>query len=442
MTFPSEAEATVSLQDYVDILQEREVYGQALDLQQIAARDALKGDRRTQGFAELDTIIASAGDALTEDAVADFLTSRIADFADAVGIPSRGFDSDMVELRKYWVDQGDTFNSRAPTYGTPAAGGGNVGDGVPLRITVGPDGENLEGIWAEAKALKIVGDQRVGGGTRHSELWRIDGAPVRDVIAESGSGLLIEDFKTFNPNDSTALLRNPSFSQYTGTAPTTGSPSTPTTTTDVTGWILSSTAAFRVDVDTVHDSMEGDTTPYSLQFVADGSLSQIIENNTGGDLEEFVPYPLEIEVYRKDAATGNFTITMGAVSQVFTVGSLTDNSWNTVKLDLDSDLYYKNFQEDLLDVVFTVDTLATGTIFIDSIRWGPATRVGGAWLRIPAGATPFRLGDTFGYTDSVSATRGEMVYWLVKRSGISRRLGYAYSVPTNNAGAETIGDHA
>lgn len=442
MAFPSEAQAKATLQDYVDILQELEVYGNALDTQDAAARDAIKGDRRTAGLASLDVFKGFVGSPLTEDQVVSFLTTPIADYADAIGETSRGFNEDLVKLREHWVENSDTFNSRGPTYGTPAAGGSNAGTGVPLRITVGPDGENLEGIWAETKKLKIIGDQRIGGAKRHSEIWQIDGAPVRSVIDESGSGLDINDFKTFNPNDSSDLLRNPSFSIYTGTPPATSSPSTPTTTTDVTGWILSSTAAFRIDLDTVHDSMEGDTTPYSLQFVSDGSLSQIIENNTAATLSEFVPYPFEIEVYRKDAATGNFTIAMGAVSQVFTIGSLTDNAWNTVKLDLDEDLYYKNFQEDLLDVVLTVDTLATGTIFIDSIRWGPASRVGAAWLRIPAGATPFMRGDTFSYTDSVSGTRGEMVFWIVKRTGISRRLGYAFSLPTNNAGGETIGDHA
>ena len=122
------------------------------------------------------------------------------------------------------------------------------------------------------------------------------------------------------------------------------------------------------------------------------------------------------------------------------MSGLSNGAWNVVKLDLDSDLFYTNFKEDSLDIKFTLGSRTTGTLYIDDLLFGPMTMVDGLWYFLPGGSTSFLEGDVFTWTDSEGGTRGVLQYWLSYRTQLSESLGYAFSLPSDNGGSETISD--
>lgn len=384
-------------------------------------------------------------DMLSPAAVRQAIRGALTEWAIACGAPEGAaitLPQALSRIRDYMVANSKSLNAREFTRGAASAGGSNVGNGAVKRLTVDEDGFALEGSHAETKTLRCDFDQL--SVPKHKERFTVEGATAeRDFIEVLGSGIVSGDGATdflqcLTSDDSLPYLDNPTFSTFSGTQPTAGSETTPTATDSVTGWTLGNTAGARVSLDQAYRDFPTESQKYSVRFTADNSLTQTF-NTKNRTVPRKKPMYVQVAIYRKDAATGTLTITVGAQSQNFTIGSLANNAWNLCVLDLDKDLYHKNWKTNNATFSISTSSLATGTIYIDDVIFAPMTFVNGAWLAIVGGTTPFSRNDTFTLADTVNATRGILSYWIHHRSGLCLAEP-GFGLPVNASGTETEAD--
>ena len=113
---------------------------------------------------------------------------------------------------------------------------------------------------------------------------------------------------------------------------------------------------------------------------------------------------------------------------------IANTNWNVLQFTIDKNLYYRNWKEDAPDIEIEVVNLNTGTLHIDDAIFAPWTAIDGTWWWLAGGATHFLHRDVATAADSgPTAATSEMMY----------AADYAqlpHSLPSNNAGAETITD--
>lgn len=440
-------QAIAELKATIHQLEELEVYCNTASSGFLALDDAI--DAAAIYEFSKDTLSRPAADRaaintiFTPGAIAARLAGPLRNLAMAIGVPDVDPATILVRWRDYMLFTAapiDTINSREITHATPAAAVGNTGNGVINRLVVDEDGYELEHTHIEAKRCECIVDQNLGD--KHEETFLFRGAEAeKDLILVAGSGSQ-RTMNCFSARTSQALLINPSFSEFSGTAPTAGTPSTPATTTSVTGWVLDTAANYRVGIDTpaVYRDFVGDATPKWLKLTANGTVSQILDDNRRPKLKLNTPYYLQVAVYRESSADGTLTIHCGSQSQAFTISGFSNNAWSIYRLTLDKDLYYKNFKEADLDIKFVWASRTVGNIYLDDVIFAEMIPWDGTWYAPVGGSTAFLAGpegrgDTFTWTDTAAATRGIIQYWLW-RSGL---VGVPFSLP-GVAAAETIVD--
>ena len=250
----SVAEAQAQIVALADLLNEVELFGSTnspnLVGLETAIVDIVRGPAAGAIIAAARAPSNAVESLISPAAVRAAFTPALQDMAEAISVPDRGFERNMVEWRDYLRAESDSVNSRDFTLGSFSAGGGNTGNGVPLRLAVDDAGEPLEGQFAEARSLTCIRDQ--GSANEFEEVFRFQGANRgRGWLDVAGSGT-DREIRCYHAGDTGSFVLNPSWSTVNGTQPSAGSPVTPSATTDVTGWVLSTAANFRVDVDTVY----------------------------------------------------------------------------------------------------------------------------------------------------------------------------------------------
>lgn len=393
------------------------------------------GDYQSAVIAGVDSLRARLSSMLEPAAVRAAIAGPLAEMMAAINVPERGpVDVALFRLKEYMIGLGtdDTVNAREFTRGSASAGGSNVGTGTINRLNVDEDGYPLEASHAEVKTFECVQDQNQV--ELHEEVFEVRGEKSEpDRLLVDGSGIRTR-IPCISHRSTQAILANPSFSQFSGTQPSAGSESTPAATDSVTGWVVTTIAAARVSVDTVYRDLVGETHKHALRFTANNKIVQTLSEQRRARLSTSRPYYVQVAIYRESSCDGTLTIRWGANTQAFTVSNLNSGAWNVVRLDLDKDLYYKNFKESGFTFEIELGSRTTGSIYIDDVIIAPMSLIDGTFYAIVGSPTAFLLRDVFTVTDSHSATRGKIQYWLAFRSGVG------LSLPAVTAGAETIAD--
>lgn len=345
-----------------------------------------------------------------------------------------GSDVQMLRaIRKYMVANAQTINSRGMTLNSPSADGGNAGSGTILRVTVDKDGNPLEGTGAEAKQAICTQDAQ-SGARKGAEVFRFTGSPAgEDNLSWEGSGFSA-DVPTAHPLTS-RIIKNPSFDTNGASSDNTA----PSSTTAITGWTIGSSAsnfALRSASGYYYATYPGaPSTLWGLEFTASDSISQIIADvNPGVSFDPATPYFCGLRWKRKSSATGTLTLNLGASNASATIGSATNDVWNHLYIALGTGNYLQNFNEESLDLLIDVSTLATGTVVVDHLVCAPMVNVDGTYY-LPIGAdTPFLRDDLFTWTDTDGGTRAILSYLLWLAYGADGWL------PSDNGGTETVSD--
>lgn len=435
----SRANAITLWKTVTSLLDETEKYAHTnatnnFDAKNDAINAANLGDYQATVAAGINALRASYNAMLTPDAVRNALLGPFVELAAAINAPERG--PLEVLIKRFYDDciaaaPDDTINAREFTRGSASAGGANVGNGTIKRVTVDEYNYPLECSHAETKTYECVQDQNQVD--KHEEVFEIRGAkPEPDLLNVVGSGTRMR-LAALSTRNTQAILTNPTFSQVSGTQPSAGSEQTTSATDSLTGWVITTAASAKTSVDVVYRDLVGETKKYSLRFTGNNKIVQTLADQRRARLSTTVPYYVQVAIYRESSCDGTLTIRWGANTQTYSVSGLSNGAWNICRLDLDSDLYYKNFKEDGFTFEIELSSRTTGTIYIDDVIIAPMALVDGAFVAIIGGATPFMIKDTFTVADTESATRGKLQYWLW-------RTGLGISLPAVTAAAETIAD--
>ena len=344
-----------------------------------------------------------------------------------MAVPETDVDSLFVRFYDYCITNSKNVNSRDITFGSVSSVTG-TGNGTIHRCTADDTGNSIESITPEAIIAECVADQN-SGAIKHQETFQFRGAsPSRDFVLVTGSGAKA-NINAVSAKDSLRLLSNPSFSQYSGTAAATSTPSDPTA---ITNWTVSDIADFQADIDVAYRGFDGDSSPTALRFQDNATCSQILADTTRARLNPNVPYFLQVAVYRESNCDGSVILRMGATNRTVAMSSLSNGAWNlvTVTSSPDSTNYLKSFNEDSLDIKFELTSRTTGSLLIDDVIFAPMTNFAGTFYIVVGGSTAFLRDDKLNWTDS--ETGAVVQYWLY-RAG----LGY---LPSDNSGSETITD--
>jgi len=323
---------------------------------------------------------------------------------------TKGSPLAMLEaVRQYMVDNNEHIRARGMTLGTPSAGG--VGDGILDRVTVDKDGFPLDCTGAEAKTATCKKDA-TSGARKGEELWTFEGAAAADDNLEwRGSSLLVQGVRTAHPA-SGKILRNASFDTHDASADNTA----PSSTTSMSAWVLSAAASFK------HRSAAGyyfatypgaPETLWGLEIVASGTATQNVnDENAGAVFSQVAPYWVGIRWKRLASATGTLKLKLGSQEVTVDVSTGANGTWNLLKLPLDKNLYFQNFNEAALDLVITMDTLAVGTVVVDHLIVQEMVDVDGTFYLPVGGDDPFLVDDEFTWTDADGGTRAIFAFLL------------------------------
>lgn len=400
-----------------------------------AAKDWILQDRRRIA-AVLDRANVRAG-------LEPYLRQMAIAINAAQAAETAGLDDIWEKLYDYMVANSQTVNSAEFSYGSPSAGGSNVGTGSLVRLTEDEQGYDLEGWWPDTYTATCEEDARQTG-RAHDERFRIEGlAPASDALKRTGSGLDSGLIAGANGNVSARYVRNPSFDRFTGSA-VAGAPAVPTALDAWSGY--SSLSNFQNDLDITYRATPGASTSASIRFLTNETLEQDLVAVNGTRIDLDTPYYVDVAVYRRDSCDGTLTLALGGVSRAVTMTTLNDTAWNIVRLVATpgANCWARNFNANSLTLSFVLSARTTGSLHLDDITFAPFTRIGagndtrrgrgamGTYVVFRGGATPWVAGDTYSFADTVGGTRAVNQHWF----GWGER-GY---LPHTTGGTETWAD--
>lgn len=343
-------------------------------------------------------------------------------------------------LKEYMDANSLSINSRGMTFGSISAGGGNTGDGEVVRVTVDPEGNTLEGTTPEAKSANCTHDEN-NGAEKHAELFRFEGGTINtDGLEFTGSGIMGSRVKAITAADGPVF--NPSFEQNSATA----DDEAPSSTTAISGWtITSSTANYKLRTNAAYvyrGYPQAPSTLWGLEIEGNDTIAQVVKDQRPQySFGRRVPFLCQIKVKRLASCDGTVTLHLGSSSKALDLTTISNDTWTTLRIDLDEACYGETFNKADLDVKIVTSGITTGTVAVDDLLCAPLTLLNGHWYGVVGGATPFLHDDTFTWTDTDGGTRAVYSYWLWRAVGAwPGSAGIDFWLPTNNAGSETVSD--
>lgn len=420
MADPTEAEIKTQISNLVNIFNELRLFGGVNATNLLGLIDtyeqSLEGEYNDRASATVAAMRAAY--AASMDQLGPALTPQLRSYGRLKAFPESDPVAIMARLYQYMVDNTLSVNSREFTFGTPSAGGSNVGNGVINRLNLDENGFDIEAQTPDAKVAKCVADA-YSGAVQHEEVFEFRGATAeRDLIKITGSGR-VGLIRGLSARDSLNFLGNPSFEVGTS-----GS--------DVTDWTFATgTAANTALSSTYYRGYQGVGTPYSLQINNNIKITQAFSNRNA-NFNPAVPVYAQIAVNRNGSgADGTLTFTFGDQTVTQTISALGASGWNVIRIAIGTKNWYKTFNA--TSPIFAVEVSGGSTfgLLVDDIIVAPFSSFDGSWYAPVGGSTPWLKDDSFTWSDSqgVSA-KLQQAFWRA----------YGMYLPASKTGAETWTD--
>jgi len=415
MSTPTEGEVQTQISNYVDILNDLLTNATAtLDLLGMidTFEQSLEGDYLIQAAAGARAIRAGYAGSLNSGAVKAGFDALWMTYGRVRNFPETTPEGIIIRLYRYMHDNSKTIKERNFTFGTPAAAGGNVGNGTLSRLNFDADGYEIEVGLAESFEAECVQDQLSTG--IHEEIFRIRSSDrSADGLERLGTGTVAQ---IQGVSARRSLIRNASF--------TSGTSGSSVTDFDVSAGAVAGTA--KNTVTTYRSAGVGDTAT-SLAFTAACTLQQKI-STTGVKLRADVPYVCQIAYNRSvGAGTGTLVLGMGAATATVATLSGAGAGWNILQITLNAaNSWLKGFKENDLEFYFGITAAGEaigGTTYIDDFIVAPMTPVRGQFYSLVGGSTPFLLRDSFSWSDTL--VEAKIQYWIYRMYGLYLPAGAA-----------------
>jgi hypothetical protein len=352
------------------------------------------------------------------------LDECIRTYGEAISAPEKDALSILKRMDDWFVANGYTIQARNISYGTPAAGGGNVGDGVLNILSKDENNFNIENINPDSWTARCVQDV-AGGATKHEEVFELYSREREvDEIQIVGAG-----FKSFvrgwSGRDTEQYVSNPSFESYEGTAITALTSITDWTVGTIGNFTLSETAA------DIYRDYEGITTPRSVKISATDYMEQALSIKRTA-FDQNTPWYCQLAWNRElYTASGTLQITLGGVTA--SVVAAAQTGWQILRIVLGQNNWPKKWNT--TDPKVRVDWTRTGgTIAIDDFMLVPMTNIDGLWCCPVGGRTKWLapkaagVADVYTWTNALVGSDSIIQYWLNK--AYRRQLPHTTGAPT------------
>jgi hypothetical protein len=421
MPTPSEAEIRTQIGAAINVAHEIFKFGSVNGDNLVGHLDvlfqALETDYAGEVGAAAQAVRSAIASGASVGAVRRMVDPLLRSYARVLDIPETDPAAIMDRIYQHFVDNTYTVTSRVFTFGSVSAGGANVGTGTILRNTKDRNNFDLEAVAPDAWKAKCIADEHSNNARKHEELFEIRGGDASfDGLEQLGSGVIAR-VNALSGRDSQQLLNNPSFDRYSGTA---------AVPTEVTGWtVTTSIGNFAIDQANYYRGFDGDGgTPGALKISANDTMTQALSVRRA-QFDPTRPYVCQI-AYNRQVGTGDgtLTLTLGAKSVAVVLAAQT--GWNILKIALDDDCWHQEFNETSMDFKVALSSRTTGYVLVDDIILAPMSNVGGTFLAVVGGATPFLRDDTFTWTDT--ATDSILQRWFSRLYG--RYLPHTAGAPT------------
>ncbi len=392
MPTPTEAQIRTQISEVIDLYQHLREYANSNVDNYLANEDTIINNTNTDFYTEKVNPIAvtrSSIDNAMEQAV-DALTPLIQEYGRVLNFSVDDTQRIISEIYQHYIDTAQAVASRQFTFGTPAAAGGNVGDGLINRLTEDENSLDIENGHSESKLAEIIADASTGG-VAHQEIFEFRGEKAeKDRLEIIGSGQT-QNITALSAKTSLDIIFNPSFSTFSGTAAVPTSIQGWTPTTDIANFELDSTNFYR--------GFDGDTGPFALKIKANDKMTQKFSLRRP-TFDRGVPIYLQI-AYNSSlgSADGALTLRLGGVSAA--VADLTvPSGWNILRIGPSSDNWFKNWNVDDPGIEIEWSGRTTGTLLVDDVVIAPWEFMDGSFYAPVGGQTKWLERDEFTWTDT------------------------------------------
>ena len=436
MAAPTKAQLITELQAIVDWTTENRNYASVnaknvVDLQD-AMETVLKGDFNDQITAGSQAIRGAINSAVISGRLLlDPHFRKWARLIDADPAFNSNVAADvqfiLSDVFDFLLAEGDSVNSRDITFGAPTSFG--AGKGTIQRLTKDENALDIENGHSELKIVTCLFDQNTGT-EKGKEQFRFEGQTRgRDELENLGSGIVDESFFARHPDES--LLLNPGWDD---------TPDSLLLPTAIANW-TSDIAVIGDGTDFIFHQGTAEPSAIYLPKTNDAverhsleiKLSRTISQKTQlrrTALSPNAPYYIQVAWNRDEAGVaGTGTLKLRLGSQEVTVVIAAQVGWQVLRMPLDENLWFSNFNEN--DLSIEVEFLrTTGAVVVDDIILVQMQAHDGTHHVITPARTPFLVDDVSTFTDSETGAK------------IQEALKFYYRrfLPHNNAGAETITD--
>jgi hypothetical protein len=323
-------------------------------------------------------------------------------------------------LYQYYIDNTLSVKSRTFSFATPPSVTG-TGTGVINRLNKDENNYDIEAQTPDTKYLECVNDEH-SGADEHEEVFEIRGsAPEPDPLKVVGSGKLAQ-IRAYSARDSFQYIDNPSFSQYSGTT---------TVPTAITNWTVgTSIGNFQIDTTNYYRDFVGDTTPASVRFSTNDSLTQNF-NVRSAQFDAFRPIYLQC-AFNRQVGSGDGTLTLTLGSKTTSVVLAAQTGWNILRMTIGQDNWHSRWNQENPGVAITLASRTTGYTLVDDVVIAPYDNFDGSWYKIVGSATPFLRKDKANWTDS--ATEGAIIQrflWMFWNTYLPTSGSPTWSEPSN-----------
>ena len=330
-----------------------------------------------------------------------------------MGYPETDAQAMLTRVYEYMHDNSLSVLSRAFTFGSVSADGGNVGTGTVNRLNADENGYAIDNQTGTStglvKTAECYADEHSGANEHEEKFYLYGATPDRDRLKIVGV-YDRQTVKALSAVDSRPFLSNPSFEEITGTD---GTPFTATT--DLQGWTLSTAASFTPIATSYYRDYAGCSTPRSLKIGANANVTQNL-NQVRARLNPQVPMYLQL-AYDRATGAGDGTLTLALGSQSVSVNLVAQTGWNILRLTLGQANWFKTWNQENPAITITLGSRTTGYVLVDDVILAPFTLFDGGWYAIVGGSTPFLRKDKFTWTDTTPTTEGIIQYWIYRAFG-------------------------
>ena len=351
--------------------------------------------------------------ALSTQVLASFLPA----YQRILGTPEVDAPSILYRIYEHMQSNSLTVASRQFTFGSPSAGGSNVGNGTLTRLTKDRYDHDIENGSAEGKTFELVDDEHSGSGVRWRETFEYRGdALERNEFPMRGQGGRAQ-LRCLSIQDTQRLVVNPGFESYDAT-------------NGFTGWTITNLVANTTQDTTNYykDVKPSTTTPAALIFGASDLIYQTFSAQSIR-WNPFVPMYAQIAWMRRGSATGNLKLKIGGITATVDISTGTNDEWNILRWPLatpDQTAWFRSWNTSDARVSIEAESLATGTLVVDDLIIAPYTQLDGTWYvmnggpansaTVAAAAVPFLRDDIFTFTDS--ETGAIVQEWMARAFGV------------------------